>query len=278
MQHSDVYKEIIRQGRVLAPCDKDGYYFPLLDELYEWERAQVEELIWNNFADDTYEYKAYLYGFLPHLEFYDGVSELKRVLFDNTSDGYKYSTDMKIYYAASLYEALDDDFYIDIIKEFICIKEGSFPPVKGDVSSGLSSVLSLLGRLKPCKKIYNIFAIAYVELEYIRDAFTPPRESLNAILYYRGIRETELCRTGFSFLDYLLQGLEYESSTRFGRLAILRKVETGVFDAIKFYDAVVDMNGVPFRSVYAMHDYDRDFVVERHNLADNKYVISSGGL
>ena len=62
MQNSKAYDCLIKQ---LNAKKKDGYYPRVMEEIYNWEREEVEDIIWDAFFNKK---EIELAQFLPKLE------------------------------------------------------------------------------------------------------------------------------------------------------------------------------------------------------------------
>lgn len=51
MENSIVYKKLVKQINAVGSEKLDGYYPNTLEEIYDWERADTETLIWNTFHE-----------------------------------------------------------------------------------------------------------------------------------------------------------------------------------------------------------------------------------
>ena len=114
----------------------DGYYPRTLEEIYDNERAGVENLIWDKFNNNK---DVELAQFLPKLQLYDGIAALKDALKES-----KIPSSNSVTIAHVLYEYLNDERYLDIIKENI------------DKDPNNISYVSVLAYCKPCQKAYRI--------------------------------------------------------------------------------------------------------------------------
>lgn len=63
MNHSFVYYDLKKQIKAVGYERKDGYDREVLEKVYDWERDEVEEIIWNKFpvTEDLYQFFKRLY-------------------------------------------------------------------------------------------------------------------------------------------------------------------------------------------------------------------------
>lgn len=145
MQNSNAYSYLIKQLNALGSEKKDGYYPGIMEGIYDWERDEVEDIIWNAFINKK---EVGLAQFLPKLRKYDGIKALKEspYLLQIPSDA---SAEI----AKVLYEAMGDEYYLEVIKKSI------------DASPESISYVSKLSYCKPCPKLYSILSDIYINNE-----------------------------------------------------------------------------------------------------------------
>lgn len=49
MKNSKAYEGLIKQLNANGSEKMDGYYPEVMEEIYDWEREEVEDIIWNAF-------------------------------------------------------------------------------------------------------------------------------------------------------------------------------------------------------------------------------------
>jgi hypothetical protein len=74
MQNSPAYIEFIKQINAVGREKMDGYDAQTLENIYDWERELVEDIIWNKFVEGK---DSDLAIFMPKLTRYDGIGALK---------------------------------------------------------------------------------------------------------------------------------------------------------------------------------------------------------
>ena len=142
MQNSSAYSNLIKQLNASGTEKKDGYYPRIMEEIYDWERDEVEEIIWDAFINKN---EVGLAPFLPKLQKYNGIKALKESPYLS-----QIPSDASAEIAKIIYEATDDEDYLDFIKRNI------------DASPDTISYVSILSYCKPCLKVYNILADIYI--------------------------------------------------------------------------------------------------------------------
>ena len=161
MENSKAYKELFEQLNATGFQKKDGYYPRIMEEIYDWEREEVEKVIWEAYPRDIY-----LAQFLPKLKKYDGVKALKEMLPECRIPSYGSVTISHV-----LYECTGDGKYLDVIKQNI------------DKDEDAISYVATLSYCKPCKKAYDLLVDIYLESnnEISRSA------AVTGILYNKGV-------------------------------------------------------------------------------------------
>lgn len=142
MQNSSAYDCLIKQLNANGSKKLDGYYPRVMEEIYDWEREEVEDIIWDGFSNKN---EVELAQFLPKLEKYDGIKALKEspYLFQIPSEA---SAEI----GKILYEVTGDENYLDLIKRNI------------DASPNTITYVSILSHCKPCPRLYSILTDIYV--------------------------------------------------------------------------------------------------------------------
>lgn len=141
----------------------DGCYPKILEQIYEWEREEAENLIWKAFhKEGMIDWALYL----PQLKYYDGIGALKEALAKYRIPSYR-----SVMVSRVLYESTGDDQYLDIIKQNIDKEENEI------------SFVSMLAYCTPSKKAYNFLVKIYLR----SDNSTIRSAAITGILYNKGI-------------------------------------------------------------------------------------------
>jgi len=142
MQNSSAYDYLIKQLNANGSEKMDGYYPRIMEEIYDWEREEVEDIIWDAFSNKN---EIELAQFLPKLEKYDGIKALKEspYLFQIPSEA-------SVEIGKILYEVTGDENYLDLIKRNI------------DASPNTIPYVAILSHCKPCPRLYDILTDIYV--------------------------------------------------------------------------------------------------------------------
>lgn len=163
MQNSRAYEELIKQLHACGFEKKDGYYPRIMEEIYDWEREEVEDIIWDAFLNKR-EFD--LAQFLPKLKKYNGIKALKESPYL-----YKIPSDVSVEIGKILYGATGDEEYLDVIKRNI------------EASPDTISFVAVLSYCKPDKKVYRMLADIYINSNNAVNRST----AVTGLLYNRGI-------------------------------------------------------------------------------------------
>lgn len=201
MQNSNAYKYLVKQLNANGSEKLDGYYSRIMEEIYDCEREEVEDMIWDAFNNQN---EIELAQFLPKLKKYDGIKTLKEspYLFQIPSEA-------SVEIAKILYETTGDEYYLDLIKRNI------------DASPETISYVSILSYCKPCQRLYNILVDIYINNSNKVNRGT----AVMGILYNKGIIKD---RGSIQEANGVI-GLrkKFKSEDREERKKILEKFENG---------------------------------------------------
>lgn len=163
MEHSRAYKMLIKQINAIGSEKKDGYYRNTMEEIYDWERDEVEKIIWETFHRNK---DTELAIFFPKLRSHDGIDALKKMFNEYSILGYR-----NLNIAEVLYRETKDSKYLNVFKESIEADEDNFP------------VVSQLLYLLPDEKVYNLLKEIYINSNNDIARST----AVTGILYNKGI-------------------------------------------------------------------------------------------
>lgn len=201
MKNSSAYVYLIKQLNANGTEKMDGYYPRIMEEIYDWERDEVEDIIWDAFINKK---EVELAPFLPKLKKYDGIKALKEspYLFQIPSDG---SAEI----GKILYEVTNDEKYLDLIKRNI------------DASPNTISYVSILSYCKPCPRLYNILADIYINNSNKVNRST----AVMGLLFNKGIIKDR--RSIKESNDTIILRKKFKSEDREERKIILERFEKG---------------------------------------------------
>ena len=201
MQNSKAYDLLIKQLNAKGSEKKDGYYPRVMEEIYDWEREEVEDIIWDAFFNKK---EIELAQFLPKLEKYDGIKALKESPYL-----LQVPSEASVEIGKILYEVTGDEEYLDLIKRNI------------DESPETISYVSILSYCKPCQRVYNILADIYINNNNSVNRST----AVMGILYNKGIIKDRYSIKESNDVINLRKKFKSEDSAE--RQEILKKFENG---------------------------------------------------
>lgn len=201
MQNSKAYDYLIQQLNANGSEKKDGYYPRVMEEIYDWEREEVEDIIWDAFSRKK---EIELAQFLPKLEKYDGIKALKESPYL-----LQIPSGASVEIGQTLYEVTGNEDYLDLIKRNI------------DASPETISYVSVLSYCKPCQRLYNILVDIYINNNNRVNRNT----AVMGILYNKGIIKDRNSIQESKDIMSLRKKFKSEDSTE--RQKILEKFENG---------------------------------------------------
>lgn len=201
MENSVAYKQLLKQINAVGSEKLNGYYPNTLEEIYDWEREEVEDIIWDAFFNKK---EIELAQFLPKLEKYDGIKALKKSPYL-----LQVPSEASVEIGKILYEVTGDEEYLDLIKRNI------------DASPETISYVSILSYCKPCQRVYNILADIYINNNNSVNRST----AVMGILYNKGIiKDRDSIKESNDVIN-LRKKFKSEDSAE--RQEILKKFENG---------------------------------------------------
>lgn len=201
MQNSKAYDCLIKQLNANGSEKMDGYYPRVMEEIYDWEREKVEDIIWDAFSNKR---ELELAQFLPKLEKYDGIKALKESPYL-----LQIPSEASVEIGKILYEVTGDEDYLDLIKRNI------------DASPETISYVSILSYCKPCQRLYNILTDIYINSSNKVNRST----AVMGILYIKGIIKDRSSIKELNATTSLRK--KFKSEEREERKEILQRFENG---------------------------------------------------
>jgi hypothetical protein len=185
----------------------DGYYPLIMEEIYDWERNEVEDIVWNTFHKNS---DFGLAKFFPKLKKYDGIGALQDALPEcNMPSGNSVTV------ARVLYDCTGDKEYLDVIK-------ANIDKDKNDIAS-----VAVLSYCKPGEDVYRLLADIYANT----DDDTIRSAAFIGILYNKGfisdphdLQEKE---------DKLELRRMFAKDNKEERKDMINRLEAGEFDRFK---------------------------------------------
>lgn len=164
MENSRAYRFLVEQVNATGSKKLDGYYPKILEEIYDWEKDEVEDIIYNTFINNN---DTDLAMFLPKLKKYDGVTTLKSALKTcNIPSGNSLNI------AKALLEYTGNEQYLEVFK------------INMNTSIGTDRIkaTAMLSYCKPSDAIFEFLADVYIndENETVRST------AIDGLLYFKG--------------------------------------------------------------------------------------------
>ena len=147
MNKSDAYTDFIYRLNAEGSERRFGYNPCLFEEIYEYERKEVEDIIWTHFNKGDFELAIYL----PLLEEYDGVKALERKLVHCSKQSYGYFCIL-----LALFKTTYCDKYFDALKEYYTFSDSKVEK---------RIFVSRIAQLANNEKIYGFLMQIYTEAD-----------------------------------------------------------------------------------------------------------------
>ena len=201
MQNSRAYIDFMKQTKAVGREKMEGYNPSTLEKIYDWEREEIEDTIWNYFVNKN---DSDLAIFMPKLKKYNGIKALKESPYL-----LQVPSEASVEIGKILYEVTGDEEYLDLIKRNI------------DASPETISYVSILSYCKPCQRVYNILADIYINNNNSVNRST----AVMGILYNKGIiKDRDSIKESNDVIN-LRKKFKSEDSAE--RQEILKKFENG---------------------------------------------------
>ena len=201
MQNSRAYIDFMKQTKAVGREKMEGYNPSTLEKIYDWEREEIEDTIWNYFVNKN---DSGLAIFMPKLKKYNGIKALKESPYL-----LQVPSEASVEIGKILYEVTGDEEYLDLIKRNI------------DESPETISYVSILSYCKPCQRVYNILADIYINNNNSVNRST----AVMGILYNKGIIKDRYSIKESNDVINLRKKFKSEDSAE--RQIILKKFENG---------------------------------------------------
>ncbi|MDR2088483.1 MAG: hypothetical protein LBP73_03905 [Clostridiales Family XIII bacterium] len=162
MEHGRAYRRLIDQISAAGTKEAGSYPLCTIDEIYDWERDEIEGLILNTFhkTDDLS-----LAEILPKLKKYDGIDALRKTLPECNIP-----SEHSLTIAVILYECTSDKKYLDIVK------------ANTEKAKDNLICVGILSDRKPNEEFYRILTDIYAS----SDNVTIRSTAITGILYNKG--------------------------------------------------------------------------------------------
>ena len=172
MQNSQAYTTFTKQTKAIGREKMDGYVYQTLENIYDWERDEVEDIIWYRFV---YENDFDLAIFMPKLTKYNGIEALKSKI-----DKLNMPSDASFNIAETLYVATNECKYFKLLIENYNVAD----------KAAKIGYVSRLACMAKKKEVYDKLIDIYINGEDVNQ-FTAIRGILWADGYLRNIDDMD---------------------------------------------------------------------------------------
>jgi hypothetical protein len=145
MENSQAYKDFIKQIEATGRDKMDGYYPLTLENIYEWEREEIEDIIWDYFVNKN---DSGLAIFMPKLKKYKGIDALKSKL-----DTFNIPSGGSVNIAEILYIISNEKKYLNVINQNYTLSANNYEKV---------SIVARLSRLAKNGDVYSKLVDIYI--------------------------------------------------------------------------------------------------------------------
>lgn len=142
MKNSKAYNYLIDQINATGSQKLSGYYPHIMEEIYDWERESVEDIIWTQFHKNN---DTDLSKFLPKLKKYDGINALKESL-----GKCNIPSDNSLNIAEVLYNETMEDAYLEVFEKNLNTSDFCLP------------IVAQLSYCKPSSKLFDLLSNIYI--------------------------------------------------------------------------------------------------------------------
>lgn len=207
MQKSKAYENLLKQISVEGASKLDGYSIDTLENIYDGEREEIENLIWNTFYDKK---DVNIAVFFPKLRTYNGIQALKDVVSE-----YIVPSSASMFIAFLIYNNTRESIYLKLMKRNI--EESHYD----------YSYVSMLIYTLPSEDVYQVLADIYKNCsEKIACG-----SAINGILYNKGfIKDINNINDIQSMKELRMI---FKNATGKQKDELLKKLELGEFEYYK---------------------------------------------
>lgn len=207
MQNSRAYIDFMKQIKAVGREKMEGYTPSTLERIYDWEREEIEDTIWNYFVNKN---DSDLAIFMPKLKKYNGMKAL-----EDKSNVFDVPSDASVNVAEVLYIVTGEKKYLDLLIE------------NYNKSKNKTPVVACVMRLAKNNDVYS----------WLMDIYVNDIDDKNQLCALRGI----LWRDGF--IKNINDMQEFSKKIQFLRLfkcdnrekrrEILNEYKNGAFESYK---------------------------------------------
>lgn len=181
MQNSQAYIEFIKQINAVGREKMDGYSPHTLENIYDWEREEVEDTIWYKFVKEN---DSELAIFMPKLTKYNGIEALKSML-----DKFVVSSGASFNIAETLYIATNENKYLRLLIE------------NYDIASNKTTRIAYVSRLSRLAKQQEVY-------DKLIDIYINDNESVNQSTAIQGILWADGYLRNIDDMDEIIKNIQ----------------------------------------------------------------------
>ena len=201
MENSEAYIRFINLLNANGPVKKDGYDPQTMEKIFDWERDEVEDLVWEYFYNQG---DNELCDLLPKLRKYDGMNALKERVSRLKIPSYASVVVSKV-----LYDCTGEESYLEIVKRNI------------DAEPNNIAYVSNLAFCKTSEKQY----------EMLKDIYINNEDNINRGIAVRGMLYVRGIMQSVDGIDDVLRTKEFrekfKSDSKKERKVIIKRFEEG---------------------------------------------------
>lgn len=202
MENSEAYLRFVNLLNANGSVKKDGYDPQTMEKVFDWERDEVEDLVWEYFYNQG---DNELCDLLPKLRKYDGMNALKERISRLKIPSYASVAVSKV-----LYDCTGEERYLDIIKRNIDAEPNN---------------IAYVSNLAFCK-------ISEKQYEMLKDIYINNDDNINRGIAVRGMLHIRGIMQSVDGIDDVLRTKEFrekfKSDSKKERKVIIKRFEEGM--------------------------------------------------
>lgn len=202
MENSEAYLRFVNLLNANGSVKKDGYDPQTMEKVFDWERDEVEDLVWEYFYNQG---DNELCDLLPKLRKYDGMNALKERISRLKIPSYASVAVSKV-----LYDCTGEERYLDIIKRNIDAEPNN---------------IAYVSNLAFCR-------ISEKQYEMLKDIYINNDDNINRGIAVRGMLHIRGIMQSVDGIDDVLRTKEFrekfKSDSKKERKVIIKRFEEGM--------------------------------------------------
>lgn len=196
MEHSTEYNRFLKYIHSSTREKMDGYRPDLFEKIYEWERIELEDIIWESFNSKS---EIELACYLPQLTKYNGIGALQTKLSECAIPSWDSRT-----IAKELYDSTGEESYLDVFKDnYIQSKED------------LYTIVTELYYCKPGEKWFDMLCDIYLNCD---EELAVQSAAFGVLFYIKGIDPNITTTEKIKYLPIIRMLTDCEKTQRMEQL------------------------------------------------------------